>query len=64
MHRREAEDRRAGEERAGEKHDPDHRAPRRRRIRHGVKAGHHMRQAGESEHVAQPKRNLVEWVLQ
>ena len=64
MDRREAEDRRAGEEGAGEKHDPDHRTARRGRVRHGVEADHDMRQAGKPEHIAQSERDLVEWVLQ
>ncbi len=37
-------------EAAGEEHQPDHRAPRRRPVRNGEKAGHDVRKAGDAEH--------------
>src|SRR6516225_6086786 len=48
MNGRQSEDRRAGKEGAGKKHDPDHRAPRRGRVGHGVETRHDMRQSGET----------------
>src|SRR5260370_18928698 len=60
----ETKERSASKEKPHQEHDPNHRAPRRFGIGHGVEAGHHVRKSSKPTYISQPKRDLVERVLE